>query len=293
MICINKVLSLFLIFVFLGCSSMVEQNENKVIVDSIPLKFVSMDKRWPDRFLPKVEGFVDGQKREFLLDTGALSSLLMLDSFSSKYKDIGNSRAKSASGKVKKCNLIQPQSLVVETQKINSPKFKRCPGRVMDILGLDFLGNWSFQIDLKNKRVNLFEALPKMEYFSLKRVKRGHMILPMKIGGNETNFLFDTGADITVIDQEYVDKHPDSFRFIRNEENEDGNGVKSPSKLYICKKIRIGKMVLENIEMSAMEYSPFFKEAVEGSPGIIGNNVIEKAKWLFNTNENKWSLIKN
>lgn len=260
------------------------------VYDSIAIRYINMDPDAPHRYLPEVDLFVDGSNRPFLLDTGALSSHLADDEFAKKYPVKERSQAKSASGMTKECDVISPEIVSIGNQRFFQPSLKRCVGRTMNIFGLDFLGKGSFQIDLKNKRLNLLGKLPAGPQHSIKKIQRGHLMIPMRIGEEEVTVLFDTGADITVIDYDYVKNHPDLFTFIRDEVNEDGNGVKTPSKLYLCASIQIGSMHFENVEVSADVFPQFLKEAMESAPVILGTNIIEKAKWSFDIQGEKWII---
>lgn len=239
----------------------------------------------PGKFVTDIEVLVDGIKKRFLLDTGAASSNIQEDQDTAKYSVLEKGESKGASGKAEICDVVQPTSIVIGLHPISKPKLKRC-GR--SILGLDLLGDLIFQVDLSHKNLNVLDKVPSNhQTFPIKRLKPGHVTIPMKFGSQKVDVLFDTGADTTVIDARFIKNHSDLFKLLRSEDGTDANGHKIESKIYECSSVEIGNFKLKNVEMAAFDFGSYLRESMEGSSVILGNNVISKAVWTFDLKNKK------
>lgn len=240
------------------------------------------------KYVTDIEIYVDGAKRRFLLDTGAASSSIREDDETMKYPSLGKDESKGASGKAKVCDIIQPKTIRIGLQEISKPKIKRCD---RNILGMDLLGQFAFQVDLAQKRLNVLAQMPSnLRSFSIRRLKRGHVTIPSIFGKQKVDVLFDTGADTTVIDSQFVNKHPELFKLIRSEDGTDAHGHKIESKIYECESVELGDLKLRNVEMAAFDFGKHLRESMEGSPVILGSNVISKAVWNFDLKAGKWAV---
>lgn len=272
---------IMIVFLLTSCAG-VKKGDRKMLIDSIPLK---ISKSEEGAILAHIDVYVDGQKREFLLDTGAVASYIGEDEFTQKYKSVGTGKSTGASGKSIPCDYIQPKTITLGKKEIHEYRIKRCAKK--DLIGLDLLSNTIFQIDLKSNAINIFEKFDNLPD-KIKRLETGHLTIPLNILEKETFVLFDSGADTTVIDSKFISENSSLFEVIREEEGTDGNGVKIKSKVYAAKKIKIGHLELENVEMAAFEFGDHLRSKMEGTPIILGNNVISKAKWTFDLENGVW-----
>lgn len=267
-----------------SCQSLVSKEQN-LIIEKIPLRVTKSDQ---GTFLPYVKINIDGHDVDFLLDIGAVTSSVASDEFIKKYTSQGTSESKGASGIAKADDVILIQKMKMGLQVFSEIKIKR--GHA-SLLGLDRLSNFVFQVDLKNQSLNLLKELPKdIKLLPIRRLRPGHVTIPLKFSGITVDALFDTGADSTVIDSKFVKQHQNLFKLVRTEEGTDANGVKIPSEVYSVESIQIGDLVLKNVEMATFEFGDHMTKSMEGSPLILGNNVILKAKWSFDLKQNLWAL---
>lgn len=259
------------------------------MIDSI-LLHVSEEK--PGEFLPYVDILVDGQKMHFLLDTGAATSSIEANGFTSQYASQGKTDSTGASGKPAPCDFIQPDKVVFGNQLFTKPRLKSCETNAhKNILGLDLLEGIVFEIDFSEKRMNILANLPiGQKQFSIKRLAPGHVTVPATLSGQNIDVLFDTGANATVIDSQFIENHSSLFTLVRSEDGFDGHGNKIPSKVYHAKSLKIGRLDLKNVEMASFEFGDHLRGKMEGVPIILGNNVITKGKWAFDLTHNSWAM---
>ena len=102
---------------------------------------------------------------------------------------------------------------------------------------------------------------------------KGLVLIPAKIDGEQKNFLFDTGADLTVIQRATL--------------KGDISKIKGASK----RKMELGKEIVESIEIGTINFRNTYawngdmkglKEQINNFGGIIGQPIISKANWLIN-----------
>jgi len=236
-------------------------------------------------FVTDIDVKVDGHNIAFLFDTGAAGSSMAANGHAMSYPSLGKQESKGASGQATPCDIIQPQQIRVGSLVLDQPRIKRCHS---NILGLDVIGKTAFQVDLQNLRLSF--GVPSSVSLSepIRRLAPGHITIPLKIENKLIDALFDTGADTSVIDSQFVENNTNFFELLRSEEGTDAHGHKIQSQVYRCRNLQVGTLRLQNIEMAAFDFGEHLRSKMEGSPLILGNNVIAKAKWYFNLAAGKW-----
>lgn len=102
---------------------------------------------------------------------------------------------------------------------------------------------------------------------------KGLVIIPAKIDGKQKSFLFDTGADLSLIQRDTL----------------KGNisKITGASK----RKVELGKEIVESIKIGTINFRNTYawngdlkglKEQINNFGGIIGQPIISKANWLIN-----------
>jgi len=255
-----------------------------VIIQSLPLLNRQTS---PNAYVTDIEITVDGIKKRFLLDTGAADSTIALDIHTRNYPSLGKAESKGVSDKAIICDLIQPEKIGIGLHEIKSPLIKRCD---KNILGIDLIGTTLFQVNICARRFNLLKEMPKTSLRPIRRLSPGHLTIPLLIGEKKIDVLFDTGADTTVIDLQFVKSHPENFKLVRSEEGTDAHGHKIESDIYECLDLIVGHLRLKDVEMAAFNFGDLFRFKMEGSPMIFGNNVISKGIWSFDMRRLVWTV---
>lgn len=238
-------------------------------------------------FVPDVEVLVDGIPKVFLLDTGAVTSSICNDAHVDSYASIRANESKAASGIGKTGDIIQPDKIVVGGYLFRKFQITRCGP---SLLGLDRLQEVVFQVDLKAKKLNFLKHLPsESTKYPIHRLSSGHMTVPLKMGTMTADALFDTGADTTVIDSQFVKSNMNLFKLLRSEVGTDALGNKIPSEIYLCDSVQVGELVMKGVEMAAFDFGGHLRKHMEGSPIILGNNVISGGTWTFDLTLNQWT----
>lgn len=253
--------------------------------ESIPLTIISTGS---ETFVAEVQISVDGQNKPFLLDTGAVSSTIIEDEQTKNYVSLKQVESKGASGIASAAHIIQMQSISMGKHVFKKSHLKRTD---RSILGLDLLGEQIFEVDLKNRKLNILSEISNKDLsFAARILATGHVTIPLDLGNSKIDVLFDTGADTTVIDYQYIKSNPTLFELVRSEDGFDAHGNKIPSEVYKVTQIEVCTLKLQNVEMATFDFGNHLREKMEGSPIILGNNVISKASWIFDLKLERWSL---
>ncbi|MDW5289930.1 retropepsin-like aspartic protease [Formosa sp. PL04] len=122
------------------------------------------------------------------------------------------------------------------------------------------------------KQEHYFEEIP------FKYIKN-QIVLEVSIDGNAYNFIFDTGNDLTVIDYSVLEAiHYESNNV--NGEISDSNGISRESKYVSIDDLKIGNINFLDTGAYTSDLSHFYQFLGKDSySGIIGSNLMRKAKW--------------
>ena len=106
------------------------------------------------------------------------------------------------------------------------------------------------------------------EFITIKSV----MILPFEINGVTKNFLFDTGADYSIIQRDSIIGTTDNYEGASKREMKLGNEIIASMKIDT---IDFKNTVALNGDMKGL------KEQIPNFGGIVGLSIINKANWLI------------
>jgi predicted aspartyl protease len=234
--------------------------------------------------LPFVSTTIDGRESIFLLDTGAVSSSIEVNDWTKKYNAISANESGAAGGTVRQSDVIKVGTIKIGCHELIGRNLSR-GGR--SLLGTDLLPK-IFEIDYQSNSINYLTNFGGTK-LDLRRLKTGHFAIPLKVGHTSVFALFDTGADSTILDERFINEHTELFDHVRAETGTDAHGNKIQSDVFSSELVEAGNLALNAVEFATFEFGAHMRKSMEGIPIILGNNVIEKAKWQFDLNNNWWS----
>jgi hypothetical protein len=267
-----------------------QSEENRALdLEVIPIYVTQPE---PGTYKAEVDVVLDGHKRRFILDSGAGKTSVFSDPDTSTYPAVGHDQAGGSSSKAVSVDIIQPQQLGLGHHVFHNPRLQRTgTNRKINLLGLDLLSEHPFQVDLKNAKLSIIASLPRdLSTNPLHRLTDGHIAVPTRLGTKDINGLFDTGADITLVDLQFVKANAQIFKFVRNTEGIDSTGHQQDSPIYEVSSLRIGRLLLKKVEMATYDFGDDFRKKMEGVPIIVGDNVIYHAKWSFDLKQDLWAV---
>lgn len=111
------------------------------------------------------------------------------------------------------------------------------------------------------------------EYLQFKKSSTGLKIVECNFSDVKLNFIFDTGASITLLTKESFNKLKSSganLKFVRYGSAKSANGEKNTTMVYQIDRIQIGKLILKNIEFSVIDKVDNYN--------LLGQNIIRQFK---------------
>ena len=111
-----------------------------------------------------------------------------------------------------------------------------------------------------------------------------------KISEQEYVTLWDTGAELTVIDPELINEHKNNFEYIMDIPNgSDATGNSVYFKLYRMKGLDIGGHQLSG-NVLVMDFAPLKNKINNEAKIILGFNHIRQLNWSFDLQNKKWDI---
>lgn len=105
----------------------------------------------------------------------------------------------------------------------------------------------------------------------------GLMKVPVQINGEIYSFIFDTGAEGCAIRSDLIDELNASW--VKEEPLYDSHNNESMQSIYKLDSVQLGNKTFNDVHMLSFPNNPIFT-CLE-IDGIIGVNIIEQCKWIF------------
>lgn len=110
------------------------------------------------------------------------------------------------------------------------------------------------------------------------------------IDGRNRRFLLDTGAGMTIVNLEFVNKHPDLFQNAGRSVGIDATGAELETPMFLMEAPRIGDHVFPPLKVAGVDLSHVNTTIDIPMDFILGYNAFSKANWLFDFPEKKWKI---
>jgi hypothetical protein len=278
-----RYIALPMVAVFLGttCAS---GGDNR---STIPLTLTQSDYGGGRIYLPVRFGNVMGSMR---LDTGASSTRVTLAPWNKDLPSVGQSDSTGASGSTTACDDVEAKNVeLIASQGNNIARTKyevtRCAtGDGDDLLGLDFFKGARFTLDFERREMVFFgeaHATRRSKPFRLIGPDQRLAGIELRAGNTAAVGLFDTGAEICAVDQQFVDKHKNLFTLVRSKgKASEASGKQFSHKMYKIKSLDLGEgLVSRNVYAIAYDFGVLREALGRQTPFILGYNFVSELNW--------------
>lgn len=226
------------------------------------------------------------------LDTGASSTRIRLASWNKGMPVLGESFSTGASGATMRCDEVEaPKIELVASEGNNIARMKyevtRCPpGEGDDLLGIDFFKGARFSLDLDRRELVFFgDPIANRDARPIRRLGPDRRLVGVDLHFGKTGIvgLFDSGAEISAVDQRFVRKHKALFAAVNAKASASGvAGARIASKVYKIKSLDLGGgRVLTDVYALSYDFSGLRAALGREVSFLIGYNVIKKFDWDF------------
>jgi hypothetical protein len=245
-----------------------------------------------------VDVIVGEKTYQFYLDTGASTTSMTWDEWTSQLATIGIEHTSGAMAKHSNDLVSIPKIRVGSLERSNltvARAHKDAVGK-SNLLGMNFLKNFSLEFLFDKNKVLVYEAsqsAPPVKFNTLFLGERFHPYVELKwSGGVQANGVWDTGAGITVFDIEFVKKHPEIFRKFGFSTGKDSSGKSSETPIYQMKEFELGGYKFPSAKVAAVDLSVPNSTIHTPMTFILGYNVLRNANWIFDFPGKRWAISK-
>jgi hypothetical protein len=238
-------------------------------------------------YVPVRFGNVMGPMR---LDTGASATRIKLAPWNKDLPSLGQSASTGASGRTTSCEDVEAKNVELKAEQGNNigrGKYvvARCPDSDGDdLLGLDFFKGARFALDFDRRELIFFgEKGAEGPAAPVKLLSPDQSLVgvALKAGDVSTAGLLDTGAEISAVDKQFVDKHKKLFTLVKNKSKaSEAAGKDMSARIYKIRRLDLGgDRILRDVFALAYDFGALREALGAGTPFILGQNVIGKFNW--------------
>lgn len=244
---------------------------------------------------------INGRQTECKIDTGVNVSSIRESADTSQFEVLGKRRYFATSGKSVSCDLVRVPSFDVGAVSKRLFEAVRCPvvdvRTELNIIGLDYFAGTNLIIDYRKKEIEFSPDRLDFRPEPWDPESVDHVLVPIKAGHKyqpnvPSTAMLDTGASMTVVSKEFVEKNPCYFTLINEiDQGTDTHGQKLSAKLMLMSGITIGELVVAGEYVMAIDFKGVKKFAGEKVDFIVGHNILKNANWYFDFTNREWALI--
>jgi hypothetical protein len=286
---LKAIFAFFLIFISFGCIHSSARANDKTDLSNVAFEIVEGDLGSAQI---KIAAIVDGEMFEFQLDTGANNTFLGYSPLLVNYPVTGQSHTTSAAGVTVIEDKIKVLSLkigVFEKKDFEVIRYKE-GSRLKNRLGMNALPE-KLGFDFKNKKINFGLSSPtSLQKNALETYWDSSFGMKIDLGSDVVDAIWDTGAELSVVDQDLIHKNPNLFQHLQTiDGGRDATGNPVKLELYKFSGLQVGGKHLSGTIMS-MDFKPIQQKMGSNVKLILGTNLIRMNNWFFDRTEKTWSI---
>ena len=260
-------------------------------MQEVPLIIVP-DPDEPEAAEVLIDGTVDKRPRRFLLDTGAARSQVLADPYTTNLAAVSTEGSFGAIAEAAN-ELVRISELAVGPLRARNLAVTRVaaerPG-ARDLVGMDVLADACCRFDLDRRRLRIETSPHPDAELPLVMDERGHSYVELAWIDARAQACFDTGAGLTIVDQAFIDKHPDLFEPAGTSTGTDSTGAQVDTPLFLMAGPAIGGIQLTAHTVAAIDLAPVNATLELPMDLILGYPTIRQASWLFDFPARRWSV---
>jgi len=153
-----------------------------------------------------------------------------------------------------------------------------------DLLGLDFFKGARFSLDFDKSEMTFFGAAPasdRAKPFRLLGPEKRLVGIDLRIGNATVSGLFDTGAEVSAVDQQFVVKNKKLFTLVKKKSKaSEAGGRQFTSRLYKPSELDLGDgRIVRDVLVLVYDFGSLRDALGRGTPFILGYNLLSRFNW--------------
>lgn len=244
-----------------------------------------------------VDGTISGKKYRFILDTGSAKTYVQFDDYTSTFGCIQKHKSSGAFAESNDDLIKVPYIQLGPILKKNF-MLARLPENSLNtrnLIGMDLLKDFCFQFLFNENRVSVDNSEGIQISDSLHELflgKKFHPYINIQFGKLKATAVWDTGAGITVVDIDFINKFPSFFQEIGKSIGTDSTGVKMETPMFTMGTTIIANNEFPPHKVAGVDLSYLNSTTEVPMDLILGYSTLSKANWLFDFPNKKWAILK-
>jgi hypothetical protein len=235
-----------------------------------------------------VNATVDGESRQFVLDTGAEKTVV--ESGESHFVVVGKGIMVGVVGPSRAIDVIKVGTMGICGEHYRNMELFDGGGHdnaaSPNLLGADILQGHVVSLDFERREINFLRSRPQdITFYPMRRVHGSLFAVASFIKGAEFESLFDTGSSSNLVDIEVVKNHPELFRSVDANPSVilvDVSGRSTKGRIYEVENLRVGSLNLYHSYFVATNLK------ASGNQLVIGADSIVRANWILDYRTRQW-----
>jgi hypothetical protein len=161
---------------------------------------------------------------------------------------------------------------------------------IHNLIGMDLLKDFCLHFLFDQNRVEVESAdVPLLDLFLGAKF---HPYVDVQFGSVFAKVVWDTGASITIVNADFIQKNPTLFTAAGQSSGTDSTGTAMDSAMYVMGEAIIGGVAFAPHKVAAVDLS--FVNTTTDVPMdlILGYSTLRQANWLFDFPRRKWAITK-
>lgn len=244
-----------------------------------------------------VDGTIGGNPYRFLLDTGAGRSSVIADAYTVTFESVDKSNSSGVFAKSSE-DLITVPNIQVGPVSVENLTIVRAPKEVPQIrnlIGMDILKEFSCHFLFDQNRVQIDPDQATEADYAFQELfldQRFHPYVEVQFETAKGNAVWDTGASITIVDLNFVKKHPAYFQEAGHSVGTDSTGLQMETPMFTMATSLIGNNTFPPHKVAGVDLAQVNSTIEVPMDLILGYSTLSKANWWFDFPGKKWAISK-
>ncbi len=243
-----------------------------------------------------VDGSIGGHPYRFLLDTGAATSRVTSDAYTSTFASIEASHSSGVFARRTEDLIMVPSIQVGPISRANIALARVAGGapNIANLIGMDVLKDFCLQFDFASHRlgVDLTGDLGQgCSFHKLFMDSRFHPYVDVQCGTATAKAVWDSGASLTIVDTSFVKQHPNFFREAGGSTGTDSTGSEMAAATFVMSEATIGNAAFPTHKVAQVDLSGVNSTIEVPMDLILGYSTLRHANWLLDFPRERWAIL--
>jgi hypothetical protein len=243
-----------------------------------------------------VDGKIGGRPYRFLLDTGAGKSSVINDEYTATFDSAEQHHSSGVFAKSSEDLIIVPSIEVgpILRENFTLVRADPIPGAAerTSLIGMDLLKDFRLYFRFDQNRVSVDEDAKALAFSpqNLLMDERFHPYVDVQFERANAQAVWDTGASLTIVDTNFVNKHPELFQPVGQSTGTDSTGAQMETPMFLMAATMIGGCEFPPHRAAGVDLSAVNATLEISMDMILGYSTLRQANWLFDFPRRQWAI---